>query len=122
MSRGELLRFYGAAVACIMVAVLTNAAIWAHDHDNPENNAWLQGLASPAFGVCCSGDDTTLDVSWQITGDPEFPYKVLQGKAWIPVPKGSVVDQHNRMGIGLAWFGFKNGEPWVRCFLPGTTA
>lgn len=122
MTTRDMLRFYGAGFAGVLIAVALTCAAWAHDHANAANDGWLAGLTNANGGVCCNGDDTTMDVTWSFSNSEDFPYRVKREGKELPVSKGAVVKGHNKMGIGLAWFGFSQGEPYVRCFMPGTTA
>jgi hypothetical protein len=117
------------AVFALILGVLLMLSIvgcFAHDHDKPELNGWYPTLKNQRGGPCCDGSDfhgenptaTALDdVEW--TNDSGHFKVLLEGK-WLDVPPDAVVVQPNRDGRAIVWFGHANGEPFVRCFLPGT--
>ncbi len=47
-------------------------------------------------------------------------YRVRLDGQWIVVPDDRVVTQPNRIGPSIVWPQYLNGNPIVRCFMPGT--
>jgi hypothetical protein len=108
-------------IVAVSLLIMTQRA-WSHDHADPAHDGWLATLSNQVGGVCCSGDDTTVDPRWEAVVSEDFPYRVMHDGRWVPVSKNSLVKGPNKMGVGLVWFGFSQGEPYVRCFMPGVTA
>lgn len=103
--------------------------VGAHDHDQPDLDAWFKGLTNQINGSCCDGSDafSVLDVDWKRTSDPEWPYEVKFNGQVLRINKTNVVKGNNRVGISKLWpvkVSDENGEPtsgWAaRCFMPGT--
>jgi hypothetical protein len=109
-------------------------------HDRPDLDGWFSGLKA-GKGPCCSGPDSRplSDFDWKTAkvcspagygGVQSAPvcrsvYQVflpdILGKEprWVDVEESAVVDGPNRYGPALAWVYYINGNPQVRCFLPG---
>jgi hypothetical protein len=111
----------GMALTCIalLIAAVTVAPVHGHDHARPDLDGWYMGLRS-GLGPCCGGpkvDATVLeDADWQSLGDH---FSVRIDGQWIAVDDAAVLKEPNRAGRTMVWLGFRDGKPFVRCFLPG---
>jgi hypothetical protein len=101
-----------------LIAALAAGTALAHDHSHPVNDAWLKEQRNADDQVCCNGEDvlSANDIEWDASGK----YRVKIGSEWLDVPPWALVRGPNRMGRMLVWLGFVEGEPYVRCFMPGT--
>lgn len=112
-------------VALIMILILLVGMRFAHAHDyaRPELNFWYEHLSSKGGGICCDGKEAThlADVDWE-SRDGHYRVHVpdVDGNpVWVDVPDDHVIDAPNRDGRTLVWTYFQNGQPVVRCFMPG---
>lgn len=121
MSTAAKLVMWGMGLACIalLIAALTTKPVRGHDHANPGLDDWYMGLRS-GLGPCCGGpkvDATTLeDADWHSLGDH---FSVRVDGQWLDVPDDAVLKEPNRAGRTLVWLGYRDGKPFVRCFMPG---
>lgn len=121
MNRAAQLIALGMALACValLIAAVTIAPAHGHDMDHPELDGWYMGLRS-GLGPCCGGpkvDATTLDDNdWEAK---DGHYRVRVDGEWIDVDDEAVLKQPNRAGRTMVWLGFRDGKPFVRCFMPG---
>jgi hypothetical protein len=99
------------------VLVLFSAAVFAHDHNHPENNDWLKSLHSQNKTWCCNGDDTDAIEDWEARGSR---YRVKFKGQWFDVPESAIVDGPNKGGDALLWMNKGVSGMSVRCFMPGT--
>jgi hypothetical protein len=78
----------------------------------------LANARSKAGGLCCDGKDYTIPYSWERT---ERGYRIHFGGRWVDIPKDAEVNNmRNPDGEAKAWLAFdEQGEPYVRCFMPG---
>jgi hypothetical protein len=118
-------------VALGMLALLFLAVkASAHDHEHPELNGWFRSLES-GRGPCCDGSDAMhlADPDWEshdghyrvrLPVNPNITYDLEQNGEWVDVPDEAVVKGPNRDGRALVWPMYQNGEPAVRCFMPGS--
>lgn len=108
-----------AAVAVAVILLVTTFPARAHDAARPDLNDWYLSLHS-GRGPCCGGpkeDATQLDeLQWERDAQG---YRVFVRGEWVRVPDEAVVPVPNREGRALVWYGFVDGHPVVRCFLPG---
>lgn len=109
------------ALACValLIAAVTVAPVHGHDHARADLDSWFGGLRS-GLGPCCGGpkvDATVLeDADWQSLGDH---FSVRIDGQWIAVDDAAVLKEPNRAGRTMVWLGFRDGKPFVRCFMPG---
>lgn len=121
MSASAKLVMWGMLLACIalLIAALTTKPVHGHDHANPSLDDWYMGLRS-GLGPCCGGpkvDATTLDDNaWEAK---DGHYRVRVDGDWIDVDDEAVLKEPNRAGRTMVWLGFRDGKPFVRCFMPG---
>jgi hypothetical protein len=112
----------GMALMCValLIAAITVAPARGHDHSRPDLDDWYLSLRTPGGGPCCGGpkvDATTLDdADWE-TKDGH--YRVRVNGQWLDVPDDKVVPGPNRAGRTMVWLFYSNGNPFVRCFMPG---
>ena len=71
-------------------------------------------------GLCCDFADgrKVEDVDWDIDG-PGGTYRVRIDGKWVAVPPDAVVTEPNKYGAAVVWPYLVDGEPAVRCFMPG---
>lgn len=96
---------------------------FAHIPGRPDLDAWAMGLQNGNRTICCSFEEARdlNDAEWDTTVvDGKSHYRVYYKGRWLVVDDSSVVYQPNKYGPALAWIVYLNGEPWVKCFLPGT--
>jgi hypothetical protein len=123
VSRACQLVALGMALACIalLIAAVTVAPVHGHDHARPDLDGWYHSLQSRK-GLCCGPEDeyaalNQLDgFDWKMEGGN---YKVFVDGRWLDVPPEAVIDQPNKAGRALVWLYHFQGEPIVRCFMPG---
>ncbi|MGY3359728.1 hypothetical protein ACVWZK_006391 [Bradyrhizobium sp. GM0.4] len=79
---------------------------------------WFDGLRS-GKGPCCSDADgyAVSDPDWETKGGH---YRVRLEGDWIDVPDDAVITEPNRAGKTMVWPMFQNGQPQIRCFMPGS--
>lgn len=110
--------FFALATGALFFFVaLSVPYVHAHDHEHPELQDWYEHLRGN--GPCCDGSDAkhVADVDWE-TKDGHYRVR-MEGK-WVDVPDAAVVQGPNRDGRTLVWPYWINGEPQIRCFMPGT--
>ena len=101
----------------------------------PEIRAWVESLKDgEGVGCCATADGVPLDEpDWQMNADG---YRVkIEGK-WYDVPKRAVITEPNKLGHAVVWYFWRydyaptadgsagsgtTGEPYIRCFIPGTS-
>ncbi len=112
-----------AAAALIVLADLVFSGARARDLDGRFAGSplkpWFDHLASPGGGLCCSDADGTAlsDVDWE-THDGH--YRVRIGGEWIDVPANAVITVPNLAGRTMVWPYYVDGQPVIRCFMPGS--
>lgn len=107
----------------VLLAALLASPVLAHFHgDHQELNAWVSQLQSRKHVRCCSLDDGTLlsEPDWETQNKPFSHFRVHIEDKWVDVPDDTLVDGANRADHALVWINHLNGEPYVRCFMPGT--
>jgi hypothetical protein len=97
---------------------------FAHDHNRPELNGWYQSLKNQNKMPCCDGSDAkhVNDLDWETQAKERSHFRVRIDGKWIDVPDEAVITEHNKAGFALEWHGYHDGEPFVRCFMPGQMA
>lgn len=93
---------------------------------DPAMHAWFDKLAS-GRGLCCSFADgrSVADPDWGTEaiagadGQSQVRYWVIVDGKRITVPPDALVTEPNRYGPAVVWPYLVNGEPAIRCFLPG---
>lgn len=91
----------------------------AHEREHPELNGWFQSLHSKRLYPCCDGSDKNhVDESDWDTKDNHYRVRI-DGK-WVDVPDDAVVEGPNLEGHAMEWHHYKDGEPVVHCFMPGS--
>ena len=107
------------AIMIVGIILILCSAAFAHDHDRPGLSDWYSGLRS-GHGPCCDGpgkDAKHLESDdWE---SKDGHYRVRIEKKWIDVPDSAVLKEPNKDGRTLVWLFWINGEPMVRCFIPG---
>lgn len=123
MTTREALHAAGLLVLAFVILLGTSLYVFARDTTglsallSPEQQEWTRGLKSKAGAYCCDNADG-IDPIWAIEGDH---YVVtFQGKP-LKVEPDALLTQPNRLGVARAWIGYRDGGPFVRCFLPGPT-
>lgn len=103
--------------AALALVLLSTTAL-AHEHKRPDLDQWFEKLRS-GNGPCCSNMDGTAlsDVDWE-TKDGHYRVR-LHGR-WVDVPEDAVITEPNRAGVTMVWPHWLNGEPMIRCFMPGS--
>lgn len=113
-------------ISLIILLIAPLAAALAHDHANADLDGWYQSLTSPGGGPCCDSPGVDAmkleDPDWDVTADPENPYKVKMDGEWMLIPLDRVVKDPNRAGLAIVWPIYSNGKRVPRCFLPGSGA
>lgn len=89
---------------------------------DPDLHRWFEMLHTTMGGYCCAESDGIKmdDPDW---GKDQSGYWVMLNKVKVPVPDGKVVhDRNPKVGFAVVWrMRGWDGEPTVRCFLPGPT-
>jgi hypothetical protein len=86
---------------------------------DPHIREWIRGLTNQKGEGCCdTADGYPAEVEWDTqTG----AYRVRIDGRWWPVPRDAVIAGPNRLGYAVVWYGrWPDGEPLIRCFLPGS--
>jgi hypothetical protein len=99
---------------------------------NPEVREWFQNQIDPRTKqLCCSIADGTYaeeDIRdghywarWRINTWDDNGNLVASDKMtdWIQVPDGAVITNPSPNGSPVVWYGFTNGNPFIRCYVPG---
>jgi hypothetical protein len=84
---------------------------------NSPLKSWFDSLKS-GKGPCCSDADGSVlkDVDWE---SRDGKYRVRIDGKWIEVEDSALVKEPNKFGQAMVWPYYLNGEPIVRCFIPG---
>ena len=111
-----------ARILAILGAVFLAATAFAHD-GNHAHDDWYKSLRSGIGYACCDGSDafSVLDPDWEMTRDPENPYRVRLEGEWYPVHKTAIVEKKNIVGVAKVWpvKSGVSGKYDIRCFLKG---
>jgi hypothetical protein len=113
---------FGISAVLAIATLLCVCAARAHMKDRPDLDGWFHGLQSSGGFPCCSEVDgyTLPDVDWDTAvADGKPHYRVHLNGRWIVVSDEEVVEGPNKYGSPLVWIYYENGEPFVRCFMPG---
>jgi hypothetical protein len=80
---------------------------------------WFENLRSKGGSLCCSdADGTALSVvDWEAKGEH---YRVRINGEWVDVPDEAVIIEPNRAGRTMVWPYYRDGQPKIRCFMPGS--
>ncbi|TMJ54002.1 MAG: hypothetical protein E6G85_06410 [Alphaproteobacteria bacterium] len=102
--------------------VLGLAVAQARDDGRYANSplkSWFESLHSKNGLQCCADADGMVlaDVDWD-TKDGH--YRVRLDGEWIAVPDDRVITEANRTGRPMVWPQYVNGNPVIRCFMPGS--
>ena len=102
--------------------VLGLAVAQARDDGRYANSplkSWFESLHSKNGLQCCADADGMVlaDVDWD-TKDGH--YRVRFDGEWIVVPDDRVITEANRTGRPMVWPQYVNGNPVIRCFMPGS--
>lgn len=83
-----------------------------------DNHDWVKSLHSPAGAWCCDITDgrALTDADWR---SKDGHYQVKLRDDWLDVPEDAVITQPNKIGLTIAWIGYRNGEAIITCFLAG---
>jgi hypothetical protein len=97
------------------------ASVQARDDGRYANSplkSWFESLHSKNGLQCCADADGMVlaDVDWD-TKDGH--YRVRLDGEWVVVPDDRVITEANRTGRPMVWPQYMNGNPVVRCFMPG---
>jgi hypothetical protein len=103
-----------------MLAVGCSAAMARDDgrYANSPLKPWFDQLRSEK-GPCCSDADGSA-VSNDDWDTKNGHYRVRFQGVWLNVPDEAVIKGPNLAGRTMVWTMYQDGEPAVRCFLPGT--
>jgi hypothetical protein len=109
------------SAACGVALLQLTMPVAARDDGRYANSPlkpWFESLKSD-FGQCCADSDAYVisDPDWESEGGH---YRVRIGGEWVVVPDGAVLKQPNRAGRTMVWKHYIDGEPRVRCFMPGS--
>ena len=91
-------------------------------HDETEHRAFDEATAILAGDCLHDLAFSVLDPDWEMTTDPETPYRVKYEGEWLPVARNAVVNANNIVGIAKVWpvANSRGGKAEIRCFLPGS--
>jgi hypothetical protein len=110
-------------VGLCLVPILSGGPAWAHDLDKTDNNSpeirqWVVGLHNRhGVGCCATADGWKPElVEWDTT---KKGYRVMIEGHWVDVPESAVIEGPNKLGHAEVWYYHVDGQPAVRCFLPG---
>lgn len=111
------------ALCWLPAAILAVQPAVAHDLDphpnvSPEVQAWVESLKNQSGVACCATADgwRPQAVEWDFD---RKGYRVqIEGK-WVDVGDEAVIHGPNKLGHAEVWYYHVDGQPKVRCFLPG---
>jgi hypothetical protein len=85
---------------------------------NPRMHSWFESLLDKSGKKCCSDADGKPldDDDWK---KENGQYWVLVLHKWRLVPATAVLEQPNLFGRPVVWYTYSQGEPLIRCFIPG---
>ena len=120
--------FCGAAQRCLLLAALalvaTISCAPARDDGryagiDPAIRDWIRGLANrDGEGCCDTADGYPAEAEWDTSAGG---YRVRIDGRWWPVPAHALIARPNRLGFAVVWFWRRfDGEPQIRCFVPGS--
>lgn len=103
----------------LIVTMLLCTSAMGHDSKRPNLNDFFNALKSKdGMGCCSSGDGTGLDdIDWDMT---DGHYRVRLEGRWVDVPDKSLVTVPNLAERAMVWVYHIDGEPIIRCFMPGS--
>jgi hypothetical protein len=111
-------------VLAALAALVTAACALAGDDGrhagvDPGIREWIRTLANQNGEGCCdTADGYPAEAEWDTTGRG---YRVLIDGRWWPVPDYAVITKPNRLGYPVVWYWRRfDGEPQIRCFIPGS--
>ena len=114
----------GLIVSLGVVWVLLYLAIGADARDvdgryaNSPLHDWFEHLRSGKGPCCADADGNVLkDSDWR---SKDGHYQVFIAEQWRDVPDDAVVLDPNLFGRTMVWPYYVNGEPFIRCFMPGS--
>lgn len=102
----------------LVLAFAPAAAREGDGHSQSPLHDWFAGLKS-GKGPCCADADgnVVLDSDWV---SKNGHYRVFIMREWVNVPDEAVITVPNLDGRTIVWPLYINGEPTVRCFMPGS--
>ena len=110
----------------VAAAALLAGAALAHDGhqtasvdpNDIEIQNWIQGLKDrKGVGCCSTADGFPADVQWDTQANK---YRVWLMDQWRVVPDQALLDGPNKLGHPMVWwYTSSEGQPIIRCFLPG---
>lgn len=89
-----------------------------HHQNPPEIQQWVKALQNGNGVGCCATADgwTPREVEWDVG---RKGYKVKIEGVWVDVDDTALIRGPNRLGHAEVWYYHVDGQPKVRCFLPG---
>ena len=85
---------------------------------SPDQQEWVRSLHSGNSVPCCDNADG-IDPEWDTLGTSGTRYRVRYQGQWLDVDASALLTLPNKIGVARAWMGYRDGNPFVRCFLPG---
>jgi hypothetical protein len=105
----------------VAAAVMTNVPVGARNVGqfgdvDPQISAWFKSVQTKSGASCCDEADGHR-TDYRMEGD-RFMVPI-DGK-WYPVPPDAVLSTYGNPFLeGVVWYVRYQGEPYIRCFVPG---
>ena len=107
-------------ILALLIAMVCGTALARDDgrYAGSPLKPWFDSLKS-GRGPCCSDADGSAlsDVDWETSNGH---YRVRLEGEWIDVPEDALITEPNRVGRTMVWPMYRDGKPFVRCFMPGS--
>ncbi len=92
-----------------------------YDQVDPKIQKWFREQKSPRTGELCCNVADGIYAEEVIRGTHYWARWRVNGEMidWQQVPEDTVIHAPNPNGSAVVWYLFKDGEPVIRCFVPG---
>jgi hypothetical protein len=116
--RGQLLMISRTLAALMMLGIGVAHARDDGRYANSPLKPWFESLHSKDGVQCCANADGMVlsDVDWEVKNGH---YRARVDGQWLEVPDDRVITEPNLAGRTMVWPYYLNGNPIVRCFIPG---
>lgn len=105
----------------LMGLLVLSTAAMAHDSHGPVlSDDYWHSLQAEDHSPCCGNphEDATELGDAQVVAKGDH-YEVEISGQWVRVPNEKIVHKPNLAGHALVWPYWINGQPYIRCFMPG---
>ncbi len=105
----------------LALVLLIGGPLFARDdgryaQGDPKIKRWIERLTDKNGASCCDTADGHEVEGWAFGAEG---YRVKVQGQWLDVPERALITGPNLLGYARAWLYWENGQPRVRCFIPG---